>query len=169
MGELRLVPRKSRATYPTYFMFSDTGYLSDSHWIPIMHKLADRMEERHIGVAWSLIVDNLGVHKTLETLEVCALRNMKVAFFAPNTTHVLQPCDDKIFAIFKNALTREFFDSYRSGYSKERDAGRLLVPISQRGAQHINSDVVRSSFRDTGINPFDPDQKTRETSSGDKN
>jgi hypothetical protein len=106
------------------------------------------------------IVDNLGVHKTPETLEVYAELGMHVAFFPPNSTHVLQPCDDVIFAMFKKCLNREFFALYRSGCSnrsKERDAGKLLAHLAQKCAETINASVIRTSFRNTGISPFDPE------------
>jgi hypothetical protein len=58
-----------------------------------------------------------------------------MAFFPPNSTHVLQRCDEVIFAMFQKCLNREVFDLYRLGCSKERGAGNLLVTFARKCAK----------------------------------
>jgi hypothetical protein len=129
--------------------------LTEKQWIPVVQQLSKCLRQRDAKICATLILDNLGVHRTLDTLFEYKAGNLNAVFFPPNSSHILQPADDKIFAVFKSILSHEYCRSLVSLKPASRDVGIVLMSIAQGVKDKINSDVIQSSFRTTGIFPFD--------------
>ena len=54
-----------------------------------------------------LFMDRLSFHKDKESIELMKKHNIEGMFFPVKTSHFLQPLDQVIFAVFKNALISE--------------------------------------------------------------
>jgi hypothetical protein len=81
-------------------------------------------------------VDNPGVHKPLGTLEIYAELGMHMAFLPTNSTLVLQPYDDDIFAMFKKCFTREFLLYFvRDAPRSEMQVNTCTSCLEMRGTQ----------------------------------
>lgn len=119
-----------RGDHPTYWAFTDTGYLDSDTWVPILEKLQERMAIIAPGIRPVLLVDNLSVHKCDEALKYCFDHGMYAAFFPSNTTHFLQPEDDLMFANFKRKLYTLLEEELVTVTAKDRSTlGKLLVQV----------------------------------------
>ena len=149
----RSSPRKGT---PAYFGFSEHGYLNDRLWFSIIERLCDHLTRLKPVGNPALILDQLGSHKSPYILNLYQKVDLKVLFFPKNCSHLLQPCDDKVFAVFKRKLQLEYSNSLVTLNASERDAGALLAGLAQDIANSITPDVIKSSFRETGLFPWDP-------------
>lgn len=156
-GQILPVKPVTRNTHPVYFCFTDSGYLTDSIWIPCLNKLKLRMDVLRPNKPIGLLVDNLGVHKTFKTLNEYKKMKIVCGFFPPNCTHVLQPCDSLVFSCFKKTLKHEFFEHYCAKNTNIKDLGKLLVPLAQLAAEKISKKIIIGSFKRCGIVPFNRD------------
>lgn len=141
----------------TLFCFTETGYLSEKEWIPIIKAFG--LEFRRVAPKTEpvLLCDNLGVHRTLPTLLTYREMGVHTVFFPANCSHFLQPCDDVIFALFKKTLIHRYYARIFTLEHDDKQVGQLLVEIALQIKDCITPDVVKASFRNTGIVPFQRD------------
>lgn len=152
--KMNKIKNSGRLNSPVYYCFSESGYLSEIQWLPIIHLLNDQLKKISFIGKPILIMDNLGVHKTHLALEIYMNCCFDIVFFPANLSHLLQPCDDKIFACFKQILKAKYFNNLICIEGGRRDAGALLTTIALEVKNKITSNVIVASFRDTGMFPF---------------
>ncbi|ORY25282.1 hypothetical protein BCR33DRAFT_806773 [Rhizoclosmatium globosum] len=143
---------------PVILLFSDTGFLTETQWIPILTELAQRWKILHPRIKPFLLLDNLGTHKTFDVLHHCYNCGIDGFPFPANTTHFLQPLDDVLFANLKNTIVR----LYRAKKSFSLDLlgslGKELVPVALEARNCLTPALIQSAFCRTGIYPFDKEK-----------
>ena len=148
--------RKLRSTTSTYYCFSENGYLDAGNWYHIIVELCKILKGLVKCGKPGLLLDNLGCHRTIELLRLYKTNKLNVCFFPPNCSHLLQPCDDKIFAVFKRKLHVAYWSKLIALKCTDRDAGQLLGSIALSVANDINENVIKASFLATGLVPWNP-------------
>ncbi|ORY42460.1 hypothetical protein BCR33DRAFT_295503 [Rhizoclosmatium globosum] len=91
--------RRQKDITPMRIVFSETGFLSEKQWLPVLAELKASWNIFHPGLTPALLMDNLGVHKTTEALDFCLNLGIQGFFLPANNTHLLQPLDDVISRI----------------------------------------------------------------------
>jgi hypothetical protein len=152
---LYVVGRRNRKVFTTYYMFTETGYVNEEAWIAIMEQLKKDMANLYPGLTPIVICDNLKAHRTDAAVSWFVKNGMHMVLFPPNVTHFLQPCDDKVFAVFKRKMHMLIQERTAILTPTNKDLGSILIGIAQEVDPSIGPDIIKASFRDTGVWPFD--------------
>lgn len=93
--------------------WSETGYMKLNHIEYAVAAFGDVMKHYYPSMNHPVILlaDNLRQHQDLDVLEILAKHRVLLQFLTPNASHFLQPLDDKLFAVFKKELERQY-DQY---------------------------------------------------------
>ena len=114
------------------------------------------------GLNCLLLCDNLEAHRDAEGLRHATSHGAHVFFLPPNTSHFLQPLDDKVFAIYKTCL-RKFGNKLNMKFGKMRQklAGHAssVITAATPMAEHIafSDKHIQEAFKNTGIYPWNPE------------
>jgi hypothetical protein len=79
-----------------------------------------------------------------------------VEFLPKNTTHFLQPLDDKYFGSFKRKLMTRVNDVSLFQTNSNTKMGNYLLSIAIEILPEMSADIILSSFRDVGPVPWCP-------------
>lgn len=100
-----------------------------------------------------LFIDNAGCHPSK------TLTNIKIQFFPPNTTSVLQPLDQGIIRVFKSLYRKKFISRLLSMIEEEQDVKEVMKMITFRHAlqwsieswDEINSSTIKNCWKKAGF------------------
>lgn len=152
---LKEVTYPRRGSHPTFYAFTETGWLNSDTWLKILETLQAQLSLQYPGLEACLLLDNLSVHMTSKCLKFCKTNKIHVAFFPANSTHFLQPSDDKLFTNFKKLLYSKLGEKLVTIGHNQKELGALLVGIAQDCENMLTPTVIKASWRDTGIYPWD--------------
>ena len=96
----------ARKKHPTYFGFTETGWMNSETWRVIIRKFHQEMCQQYPGMEPILLLDQLKIHLDDESLRFCVANKIHVGFFPAHCTHFLQPSDDTAFSTFKKGLAK---------------------------------------------------------------
>ena len=135
---------------------SHTGYSNDElslNWLQHFDKFSSR---RQVGVYRLLLLDGYGSHCTKEFIDYCDEKKIVPFCLPPHTTHLLQPLDVVVFQPLKHYHAEAIEQATRSGCS---DFNKLefLSAISTIRKQAFKKSTILSSFRKTGLIPYNPE------------
>ena len=127
---------------PVVFCFSDNGWLKQEHWQPLMETFIARK-----NVLWPdrnicLLLDNLDLHHDVDTAVMLQASGIHVAFFPPNATYFMQPCDDKVFADLKKRIVNRVNKEAIFTTSTRTDMGQHLFETAQKEVQKLSEAVI---------------------------
>lgn len=148
--------RNLRLNVPMIYLFSDNGWLKSEHWMPILEVFCEIVALKRPGRRICLLLDNLQLHHDLEAAIYCSQFNVLLCFMPPNASHFLQPCDDKIFGVYKSKIMKEFNRNSIFETNGKTKIGDYLLLLGQIAVDYINSAVILSSFKAVGISPWNP-------------
>lgn len=156
---VRPIPQKRINQYPVYISTSKTGYMNQQLWKETM-KIFIHEAEKLQGIGHSdqglLYLDGCPSHPKEDTTSLLEKANIKAVFFPSNTTHIVQPCDDKVFANYKKCATPVFNrTAARCTLSEEDQNTFALYDCLTAYHSGVTKQVIIASFRDRGICPFD--------------
>lgn len=152
---LKRVQRGRRDQHNTYYTYTDSGWLNEKTWVLVLQKLDKEWRRRFPKRKLCLHLDNLRVHMTVDSLRLCTKKAMLVVFFPKNATHFIQPADDVMFATFKRKLQETHSESLTFLTSDDKDLGKHLLGLAQDLEVVITPEVIKASWRNTGMYPFD--------------
>ena len=135
---------------------SETGYSNDLlslEWLQHFDKFSAR---RQIGVYRLLLLDGHGSHCTKEFIDYCDEKKIIPFCLPPHSTHLLQPLDVVVFQPLKHYHTEAIELATRTGCS-DFNKIEFLSAISSIRQQAFKRTTILSSFRKTGLIPFNPD------------
>jgi hypothetical protein len=146
--------------HPCWFASSPNGWTSDELGLSWLKSLFHEQTASKAGRDWRLLIlDGHGSHCTLSFLEWCRSHKILVAVFPPHSTHRLQPLDVSLFGPLATYYSQELDAHSRlsqglAGVTK-RDFFKNFYSAFDNAFTEAN---VRSGWRKTGIEPFDPHQ-----------
>ncbi len=126
-----------------------------------MGKFCEIYRSRHQGLDCTLLLDNLAVHHKPGPLLAAFDSNVKVQFLPPNTSHFLQPLDDKVFAIFKQqlaTLATNFADALAWQGEKSTPLEIITAVSSIASKVAFKKQNIVESFANCDIWPFSPEK-----------
>lgn len=151
---LKTVTLKDRNQHPTFYGFSETGYVTKELWKDMLQKLKARIQVLYPGLTCGLLLDQLNIHMDEECLKLCLENDIHVAFFPAHSSHIIQPADNVFFQLFKKLLYGNLETKLLVTRPSERDIGAELVAIAQEIEKKLTSEVILASWRNVGLQPF---------------
>ena len=146
--------------HPCWFASSPNGWTSDELGLSWLKSLFDPQTSDKAKRDWRLLIlDGHGSHCTLDFLEWCHKRRILVAIYPPHSTHRLQPLDVSLFrplaTYYSQALDAHTRQSLGLSSVSKRDFFAIFYPAFDKA---FTAENIRSRWRKTGIEPWDPDQ-----------
>lgn len=135
---------------------SESGYSNDElclHWIKHVEKYTRATQK---GEYRLLIIDGHASHCTREFIQYCDNHKIIPLRLPSHSTHLLQPLDVAVFQPYKHYHTKVIEEATRLG-CPEFDKVEFLANITDIRNQALKPSTIRSSFRYTGLFPFDAD------------
>jgi hypothetical protein len=77
------IKKPSRNTHPTYWAFTDSGYMNRELWIECLQELKKIMHQVQPGVQFIVLTDNAYCHSSIETLAWCVENKVTSSSFHP--------------------------------------------------------------------------------------
>ena len=150
--------RKDRS-FPIYIAVTPKGYMNGVVWMETMKIFLDLVQFRQ-GLGRNkqavLYLDGCASHLKESTNEVLNESNVFPIWFPPNTSHILQPLDGEAFANYKTQARKEIHSTSLAasvGAVTEKELSLLASVRAHEKA--MTSDVIKASFRNRGIFPWD--------------
>ena len=149
-------PNKPLVSY-VFHTSSPTGYLSRDHVTRGLDLFGHWAEQHVDSNSVVLLWDNLSQHHSLEVLDKCRTLGVTPQMLPPNTSHFLQPLDNKVFATLKTSIRSYYrekkadFDSFSIKYPRLLE---MCVELAFQKA--FMPSVICSSWENVGLWPFDP-------------
>ena len=153
---LEHLEKPTRNGHPTYFGFSDTGYVNREIWLEILKKLKARLEILYPGLESCLLLDQLNFHMDDDTLKYCLDNGIHVVFFPTHSSHIIQPSDNRFFQVFKGLVQKKLQQKLLAARPSARDLGAELVGIAQEVELQLTSEVILASWCNIGVYPWNP-------------
>lgn len=158
----KLIPTpqtRSARKYPIYYTVTPKGYMTGELWKQVLNVFIELVGHRQgVGrqIPGLLFLDGCSSHLKNETPDILKRANITTIWFPSNTSHITQPADGAHFATYKNALQ----DAIAHANLAELIGADPLKQHSlmcSLDAFHTASspEVVRASFKNRGIFPFD--------------
>ena len=151
---LECLQRASRQhAYPTYWAWTDKGYMTSALWLPLMQEFHKLFQTRNPGLEPLLFVDNASVHKGLEAMKWCVTNKVHVAFFPPHTTHFLQPSDAQLFAAFKAEVLKQLRANVPVLTQMKIKLGPCVIQAAENARHVFTPKLIIDSFASVGLFP----------------
>ena len=146
-----------RGDFQEYYLFTETGYSNTETFQAMSEKFVEEYHRQHGKVDAILYLDRLASHITPKLNTTLANGGVWCLLFPPGTTHFIQPLDDIAFALFKRLL-KYFKDQFLGVecFSVDRNESPLLHAIVPAIHKALSSAVIKKSFDNTGIYPWNP-------------
>jgi len=143
---------------------SDSGYINNEISIETVKHINRFTKPQMKGKYRLLLLDNHECHLSLEFREYCEAEGIIPFALPPHTTHFLQPLDVGCFQPNKHYHREAVNEATRMG---NRDYNRMdfFADIERIRHQTFKESTIKSSFKKTGIWPFNPEivlQKLKE-------
>jgi len=157
--------RSNWTTYPTpgwHYACSESGYTDSKISLEWLTRVFDPQTKERAGQKPRvLICDGFGTHLTLEVLQYCLEKNIRLCCLPSHTSHKLQPCDIGVFGPLKAAYRDEAELLYRGGantVNKEHFTALYSVAREKAFTPHN----IRAGWGRSGLYPLNPDRVLRD-------
>lgn len=149
-----------RGSVPRRFLISKSGYVNQKLFAMMLEEIGKLWYAQNGGARLLLWIDNCSAHGDHDAIIRSFLEySVNVRFLVAHTTHFLQPLDGAFFGALKVIMA-----------SKQRkvESSAALLGLSASGstpsaafgavnAVHNNAQLIKKSFLQTGLFPFNPD------------
>ena len=146
-------------------MVTPTGYTNGAIFPLMVQRFEEDFHLRYPGLRAVIYLDRLRSHVTAPLLSSMEQRLVFLVLFPAGTTQFLQPADDDVFALFKNLLRKYRDEDISSDPLRTHLADNTLLTAMMRAVKDcLKPEVIKSSFANTGIYPWNPEiilQKAR--------
>lgn len=148
-----------RDSWPRYYCWTDTGYSNTELHHAIIGKFGRLWKLKKRNQFYWLFEDQLGCHKSLETVRQALLSNVMSWLLPGNTSHFLQPLDNLAFAKFKQTL-RVLAERMIPGHNilKEELISFFYEVAYKAECIVFTKRVIQRSFAKVGLFPFDKER-----------
>lgn len=137
------------------FAVSDSGYSNDEISLEWLEHFDKHTRKKRKGAWHMLIMDRAESHTHSEFVRVCYSKNILPFWLPPHTTRLLQPLDVVCFQPLKHYHAEAIDAAVRSG-DAEFSKVEFLARITTIQKQAFKKNTILSSFRKTGLIPYDP-------------
>ena len=151
---------KNLHTLPVAYRFNKKAWMTSKLFEEWVRKLHRQFQLQGRSIA--LIIDHCSAHPPISDL-----RAIQLFFLPPNTTSLLQPCDQGIIKTFKTIyrkrVLRRFINSYEeTGTTNSRFKMSLLdaLVVAAASWNDVEASTIQKCFHHAGFVRFEPSSKT---------
>lgn len=152
------MPSAILATNPAKWSvgISDSGWQTQQTFHDYMVNIFYRwLLEEKIQLPVILFIDGHKSHVSLTLSDFCAEHKIELIALFPNSTHLTQPMDVRVFKPLNTSWSKQAKD-WRVDNQYARIEKKDVAPILEKSINAINySELLRKAFRKSGIYPFD--------------
>ena len=134
---------------------SPTGYSNDDLAIDWLKHFDKHSRKGQVGAWRMLIMDGYGSHMTYEFFTYAKRNHIELFRLPPHSTHLTQPLDVGCFQPFKHYHSEGIDEMVRLG-GADFDKLDFLSIFQRMRNQTFTSSTILSSFRNTGLVPYNP-------------
>jgi hypothetical protein len=152
--KIKFEPYGKRGNVPVLYAQTETGFVDQECFKSAMRTFADYWDNilGRKGLACYVFSDQLTLHRQAELVEDMAKRLMYMWSLPANTSHITQPLDDVLFAVFKQLWYAKSHEALREragrpGAALRREAGQTPARVelarlnARRAARHAGRHV----------------------------
>eukprot|EP00727_Mastigamoeba_balamuthi_P002352 m51a1_g12113 hypothetical protein (598) ;mRNA; r:1434-3227 len=148
------IVRQSHGSYPTFWAFTDSGFMNSSLWTTCIKKLAEILADLAPGIKPVVVTDNMSAHYAKKALEWSIAHGVYMFFLPPQVTHFMNPLDDAYFAVLKRVSSSLVSKNSASIAMSKHSLAQEVISAAQRARGRLTDAVIRSSFANVGLYPF---------------
>jgi rubrerythrin len=139
--------------------FTATGYMNDQLFEAILEVFLEVLKVRSPGLACQLYLDRLHAHLQPAVAYRARERGLWLNWYSAESSTFLQPADDKQFAALHSSLDQVSSKVDLTNALRSQKPHTLVLSYFWEAVKAaINPNIVKASFRDTGIFPWDPNR-----------
>ena len=143
----------------TYFAATPSSYSNGDLHKNIMQTFFNFWKKMHPNDHCYVFGDQLSFHSNIDVLTEGLKDNIFVWSLPKNTSHFLQPLDNICFANFKKEIRTIGKEYDFPGMLKDKEGIQELYSTAYEASKTaFTPRVIKRSFRNTGIFPFDPEK-----------
>ena len=137
--------------------FSETGFINDTLFEKCVTAFCKEWKANGRTHHVWLFGDQLGSHTRVNLARTALDHGVAMWLLPSNTSHFLQPLDEKIFALFKSIIARgSYVLSVASSFSNVQRQQLWWSLAYEAETEAFTPQVIKSAFRSTGLFPWDP-------------
>lgn len=115
-NDIQLNPKKSKyytrnGDAPLHILYTDSGFVNKESWLFILDKIGELFQTQKILGKKLIMMDNLSIHTSIESIDICFKHNMIPLFLPKYSSQVSQPLDQLVFGNlkkeFKSIVTKK--------------------------------------------------------------
>lgn len=148
-----------KPSWPVHYAFTKSSYMTKTLFKRVVATFTQRWREKYGDEPAFLIGDQAPCHKDDEIAKEALINNVHLLFLPPNTTHFLQPLDNVPFAHFKRFFQgqqKTFLSS--KPFKPQQQLRSWMGEVHKAECESFRSKEIIHAFRETGIEPFDPEK-----------
>ena len=139
------------------FLVSEKGYLTTDLFAYIMKEFAKWWTTTRPGLHCYMISDNLHIHRNDEIVATALRSGIHMINIMPGSSHWFQVHDQLPFATLKKKMDKGKYDLLSDTSFSSEDRRMLLVGLFYEAESvAFSSRIVRKSFADVGLWPWNP-------------
>ena len=143
------------AGWPRYYCVSKTGYVNARMWKNIILRVVEDWRSVPGRPDPIFLMDHFSAHIDKDVIDTMLDMNAHAAFLPANTTHVLQPLDNNVFANFQRALKNLLMHKLGPAGLADRPISTLLLALAPEAeAEALTTPVIKKAFETTGVHPW---------------
>eukprot|EP00727_Mastigamoeba_balamuthi_P007751 m51a1_g3597 putative serine threonine kinase (898) ;mRNA; f:1186484-1198232 len=145
---------QSRGSYPTFWAFTDSGFMNSSLWTTCIKKLAEILANLTPSIKPVIVTDNMSAHYAKEALEWLITHGIYMFFLPLQVTHFMNPLDDAYFAILKQVFSSLVSKNSASIAMSKHSLAQEVISAAQWAHGQLTDAVIHSSFANVGLYSF---------------
>lgn len=154
---VRKVNTSLRSSIPTYYIFSNSGWVNSEGFYQILRIFIEESKLRVMNKKITLYMDRLNIHMTNKAVTLCINANIEIVYLPKGTSHFLQPSDSDFFGLFKKLATKLLMTTAVTARGNRLEIGRQMLEAAESVIKTIPASTIKSSWKKTGLEPYNRD------------
>ena len=139
---------------PMFILYTDSGFVNKDAWLFMLKKISELFEYQKNNRKKLLIMDNLSIHCSIESIDLCIKHNIVPLFLPKYSSHVTQPLDQLVFANLKKEFRSNVIQKLPF-IAPERAICLELTQLFDNIKKIITEPIIKKSWKQCCLIPWD--------------
>ena len=139
---------------PMFILYTDSGFVNKDAWLFMLKKISELFEYQKNNRKKLLIMDNLSIHCSIESIDLCIKHNIVPLFLPKYSSHVTQPLDQLVFANLKKEFRSNVVRKLPF-IAPERAICLELTQLFDNIKKIITEPIIKKSWKQCCLIPWD--------------
>ncbi|XP_060584711.1 uncharacterized protein LOC132740757 [Ruditapes philippinarum] len=136
---------------------TESGWMDSELFVTWLTEVFETaLSEREIKRPVVLFVDGHSTHCTLEASKFCRDHEIILYCLPEHASHLLQPCDLKLFSSLKDSWKQAVLDFQIANIGEYVTKQKFAAVFKQAWEKSTTVDIAVKAFRDSGLFPMNP-------------